>query len=296
MRRTITPLALLLASLSFATLGCASKGSDATPGRRPKASRPRAPPLRRRRPRRRRRRRAGRGDRRADGRCVGRAGGDGGGDRRAGGDGRAEGDGRCICRRGRGTSVDRRCAGGREEVRVRREGPEALPDAGLDEEHDGLRDLERRRLRRSRRRCSTWRASRRPAWAAGRGSRRPASPRRRPATSTARRRACKRVPRPLQGAVQEDDARSSLVSRPQAARRTRSGSRRSPLRPRGSPQRSSCNRTIFRGLTAPCALRAASWSAASGERRQPRARSAIAARSAGRGTNILDGRGDAIER
>lgn len=32
MRRTITPLALLLASLSFATLGCDSKGSDATPG------------------------------------------------------------------------------------------------------------------------------------------------------------------------------------------------------------------------------------------------------------------------
>ncbi|WP_437592598.1 hypothetical protein [Sorangium sp. So ce1000] len=31
MRRTITPLALLLASLSFATLGCDSKGSDATP-------------------------------------------------------------------------------------------------------------------------------------------------------------------------------------------------------------------------------------------------------------------------
>ncbi|WP_437281362.1 hypothetical protein WME90_12610 [Sorangium sp. So ce375] len=31
MRRTITPLALLLASLSFATLGCGSKGSDATP-------------------------------------------------------------------------------------------------------------------------------------------------------------------------------------------------------------------------------------------------------------------------
>ncbi|WP_437579759.1 hypothetical protein [Sorangium sp. So ce887] len=30
MRRTITPLALLLASLSFATLGCDSKGSDAT--------------------------------------------------------------------------------------------------------------------------------------------------------------------------------------------------------------------------------------------------------------------------
>ncbi|WP_437817810.1 hypothetical protein [Sorangium sp. So ce1078] len=30
MRRTITPLALLLASLSFATLGCDSKGNDAT--------------------------------------------------------------------------------------------------------------------------------------------------------------------------------------------------------------------------------------------------------------------------
>ncbi|WP_437783990.1 hypothetical protein [Sorangium sp. So ce1097] len=30
MRRTITPLALLLAGLSFATLGCDSKGSDAT--------------------------------------------------------------------------------------------------------------------------------------------------------------------------------------------------------------------------------------------------------------------------
>ncbi|WP_437319897.1 hypothetical protein [Sorangium sp. So ce385] len=30
MRRTMTPLALLLASLSFATLGCDSKGSDAT--------------------------------------------------------------------------------------------------------------------------------------------------------------------------------------------------------------------------------------------------------------------------
>ncbi|AUX41369.1 uncharacterized protein SOCE26_027800 [Sorangium cellulosum] len=32
MRRTITPLALLLASLSFAALGCDSKGSEATPG------------------------------------------------------------------------------------------------------------------------------------------------------------------------------------------------------------------------------------------------------------------------
>ncbi|MGK3981681.1 hypothetical protein WME99_01495 [Sorangium sp. So ce136] len=30
MRRTITPLALMLASLSFATLGCDSKGNDAT--------------------------------------------------------------------------------------------------------------------------------------------------------------------------------------------------------------------------------------------------------------------------